>query len=228
MNEIEEKIQSCFIKGILDRESKRQIKELAIKIKPEDLSFLTGLSFKFFREYQTPENRDFLISCLQDTCEMIFSIKNTEPCVTDVCFTSLDDCTMKLIEFINTAKERLQICVFTISDDRLSREILKQHRAGVKVKIITDNEKLYDKGSDVIQLSESGIEVRIDNTAHHMHHKFAISDNKLVLTGSYNWTRSASEFNEENFIVLSDACTIKSYTNEFERLWKKSTAIANL
>ena len=54
-----------------------------------------------------------------------------------------------------------------------------------------------------------------------MHHKFAISDNKLLLNGSYNWTKSASTENNENIAVTNDINLVKSFQKEFERLWKR-------
>ena len=54
-----------------------------------------------------------------------------------------------------------------------------------------------------------------------MHHKFAIFDNKTLLTGSYNWTRSAARNNEENFIVTADRLLVQRFDSEFEQLWQK-------
>jgi phosphatidylserine/phosphatidylglycerophosphate/cardiolipin synthase-like enzyme len=52
-----------------------------------------------------------------------------------------------------------------------------------------------------------------------MHHKFAIFDGALLLTGSYNWTRGAARDNEENFITTPDRRLIASFTAAFGRLW---------
>ena len=52
------------------------------------------------------------------------------------------------------------------------------------------------------RLARSGIAVAFDSSPHHMHHKFAIFDLTRLLTGSYNWTRSAAESNEEEFDIL--------------------------
>jgi phosphatidylserine/phosphatidylglycerophosphate/cardiolipin synthase-like enzyme len=54
-----------------------------------------------------------------------------------------------------------------------------------------------------------------------MHHKFAVIDGKTLLTGSYNWTRSAADFNEENVVVTDDPRLVSSFAAEFEKLWKK-------
>ncbi len=52
-----------------------------------------------------------------------------------------------------------------------------------------------------------------------MHHKFAIFDHRLLLTGSYNWTRSAASDNEENFILSGDPRLLKSFAGMFDKLW---------
>ena len=53
-----------------------------------------------------------------------------------------------------------------------------------------------------------------------MHHKFAIADTDLLLTGSYNWTRSASTENNENVVVSNNARLVSSFQKEFDRLWR--------
>jgi phosphatidylserine/phosphatidylglycerophosphate/cardiolipin synthase-like enzyme len=53
-----------------------------------------------------------------------------------------------------------------------------------------------------------------------MHHKFAIFDQRLLVTGSYNWTRSAAERNRENLAVTDDRRLVAAFREEFERLWR--------
>ncbi len=53
-----------------------------------------------------------------------------------------------------------------------------------------------------------------------MHHKFAIIDSIVVLTGSFNWTTMAAHYNEENVIIIGDKSIVKQYIAEFNKLWK--------
>ena len=115
----------------------------------------------------------------------------------------------------------MDVCVFTLTDDRIARALEEAVERGVKVRVITDDDKAHDRGSDAIRLARSGIDVRMDRTDAHMHHKFALFDNRYLLTGSYNWTRSAARENEENFIVTDDARLVDSFTSQFEKLWEK-------
>jgi len=56
-----------------------------------------------------------------------------------------------------------------------------------------------------------------------MHHKFCIIDKTILITGSYNWTRSAAERNQENILVTTEEEVTKSYLREFEKLWDNLT-----
>jgi len=123
---------------------------------------------------------------------------------------------------METAVDELLICVFTISDDRLSDAIMSAHRNGLTVRVISDNDKMYDRGSDVGRLSQAGVNVRIDLSPEHMHHKFMVIDGRTVMTGSYNWTRSAETRNEENLISVDDPQLAIRFTEEFERIWNLS------
>ncbi|WP_165865000.1 phospholipase D-like domain-containing protein [Rufibacter latericius] len=138
-------------------------------------------------------------------------------------FSPGEDCLSAIQECLRAAKSSLRICVFTISDDRITQAILAAHRKGIKIQLLTDNEKLFDKGSDIRQLAQAGIKVKVDNTTNHMHHKFVLVDNTQVLTGSYNWTRSAALYNHENVLVTSDPQVVAGYAREFTRLWNEMT-----
>ena len=117
--------------------------------------------------------------------------------------------------------------MFTITDDRITRAILDAHGRGVKIRVISDNEKWRDPGSDINKLRDAGIPVKLDNIHNHadphlnghMHHKFAIFDGSRLVTASYNWTRGAAETNYENIVDTADAKLLAAFAAEFERLW---------
>lgn len=135
-------------------------------------------------------------------------------------FSPGDGCWKKIASMMSSARHTIDICVFTITDDRIAEPIQAAHNRGVKVRVITDNDKANDRGSDAERLARAGLEVRVDRTEHHMHHKFALFDGTRLLTGSYNWTRSAAAYNEENLIVTDNRELIAGFDAEFERLWK--------
>lgn len=136
-------------------------------------------------------------------------------------FSPGEACPRRIIGLLDRARRRVEVCVFTITDDRIVEALLAAHRRGVTVRIISDNDKVEDEGSDVERLAAEGIPVRLDRTEFHMHHKFAVFDGTRVLTGSYNWTRGAARFNEENLIVTDDRRLVAAFADCFERLWDK-------
>lgn len=140
-----------------------------------------------------------------------------------VYFSPSEDCRNAIIKEIKSAKQELRICVFTISDDRITDAILEAHSRNVTITIITDNDKTLDVGSDIGFLSKKGIRIKIDTTSNHMHHKFMIVDGRSVTTGSYNWTNSAAKYNQENIIVTADKAVVSAFSKEYNRLWPLMT-----
>jgi len=193
------------LKGLLDENTFSCDQKLAL--------IRRAISLARIKAGQFPADR--LLEWLSNLSHYIGS----ESWVSKAYFTPLHDVASIIITQILSAKESLDICVFTISDNRIARAIINQHKKGVKVRIITDDEKMYDYGSDIFRMAKQKIEVKNDNSPSHMHHKFAIIDNKVIITGSYNWTTTASSKNLENVIVSRNRKLITSYHNEFNRLW---------
>lgn len=130
----------------------------------------------------------------------------------------------KLVDLLKSATKTLDICVFTITDDRIAKAILFAHNHGAQVRVITDNDKSQDLGSDIQTLQSAGIPCVMDNTSFHMHNKYAIIDKSTLVNGSFNWTRSASESNNENVVITRNAGVIKHFCQEFDKLFKQFSA----
>lgn len=140
-----------------------------------------------------------------------------------IAFSPGPSCKQRIISTLREANTILNICVFTISDDFIKDAIKAAFDRGVAVRIITDNYKVSDEGSDIEELSLYGIPLRVDESENHMHHKFMVADDEITITGSYNWTRSAERYNQENIVWVKDQMFAKSFNQEFEKLWEAST-----
>ena len=67
------------------------------------------------------------------------------------------------------------------------------------------------------------MDVQVNNKYSYLHDKFAIFDNARVITGSYNWTRHASNNNSENCLLIKkEDKTIKAYQDRFIKLWQEN------
>lgn len=135
-------------------------------------------------------------------------------------FSPGDACRQAIIQALGRVRSRAYICVFTLSDDRITRAIIDANQRGIDVRVISDNDKQYDAGSDIAELIDTGVAVRVDRTRHHMHHKFALLDNTLI-NGSFNWTRSASDYNRENITATENSPVMGDFESIFDQLWSK-------
>ena len=160
-----------------------------------------------------------VIDCLEDVNKALLP-KTEKKASVNSYFSPGEECRSAIIEQIQMARSSLDICVFTISDNIIVDRILEAWNRGVKVRIVSDNDKQYDRGSDIFRMKDAGIPIRTDYTEDHMHHKFAVIDNCSAIIGSYNWTRSAALNNNEDLIVIDDKSTIENFSKEFEKLWK--------
>jgi phosphatidylserine/phosphatidylglycerophosphate/cardiolipin synthase-like enzyme len=167
----------------------------------------------------TPENYLQYTTWLN---QVIGSLSHLTPNTSDnkAFFSHHDNIRDFVIKILKSARENLKICMFTISDDPIAETVAGCHKQGIQVRIITDDGKIFDKGSDIYSLDRMGIRIKIDSFKSLMHHKFAIIDNKKLLTGSYNWTRTGADVNNENVLITTNKAIVKAYKNEFKRLWK--------
>jgi phosphatidylserine/phosphatidylglycerophosphate/cardiolipin synthase-like enzyme len=61
-----------------------------------------------------------------------------------------------------------------------------------------------------------------------LHAKCLIIDGSRVLTGSFNWTDSASESNVELLLFSDDALVAQEFQKIFERLWEEGKPLKEI
>jgi phosphatidylserine/phosphatidylglycerophosphate/cardiolipin synthase-like enzyme len=208
---------------VLSRGEKHALSEVVRDqgLDQEGYAFWRHRAFALAREKVSGPRRVQVLDWLEGVVKLLHPIGAGSEGIARVCFSPGPECLGAITKELERAKKTVDVCVFTITDDRVSAAIYDAHRRGVKVRIATDDEKAYDPGSDVERLASGGIEVRVDEPDHHMHHKFAVFDHARLVTGSYNWTRSAAEKNQENVLVSDDARLVRPYREMFDRLWSR-------
>ena len=179
-------------------------------------------AFDLAREELLSPDAKQILDWLEDVLKVMQPQTEPHPDgTTQAYFSPGDACLDQIIEQVASARRTIDICVFTITDNRISDRLVRAHDRGIRTRVITDNDKAHDQGSDIARLRTVGIPVRVDQTEFHMHHKFAIFDGKTTMTGSYNWTRSAAERNEENLVVSTNLELTRQFAKAFEELWEQ-------
>lgn len=183
------------------------------------LAFLRHRAFEIARDQLISPEAKGVMDWLEDVVKAFSKTEQQGGDESHVFFSPGDDCPNIICRLFEKAEQTVDICVFTITDDRVTQAIRDAYVRGVNIRVITDNDKALDPGSDVDRMSGLGIPLRVDKSPHHMHHKYAIFDKTTTLTGSYNWTRSADHHNEENFLTTDDPSITRPFIGHFDKLW---------
>jgi cardiolipin hydrolase len=190
------------------------------RLATSDFGALRAYLFDKASELVNSDNGSKTIAWLEESVKLLDRAKEQPKNPTpEVYFSPGEDCRNRIQMAILGAKSSVDICVFTISDNLISESIIQKHKEGIKIRVITDNDKCNDAGSDIYDLSMKSVPVKTDTSPSHMHHKFVVIDNCITITGSYNWTKSAASENQENIVTLHDERIASFYLKEFERLW---------
>lgn len=126
------------------------------------------------------------------------------------------------------AKHNIWIAVAWITDPALFQVLENKVREGVNVELVIadlESQRSIIKSSNSVlpfhKLIELGAKVFYMNSYYQqlMHHKFAVLDTKTVITGSYNWTITASKYNFENIVIIkNNEVVADEFAEEFKKL----------
>lgn len=106
---------------------------------------------------------------------------------------------------IREAKETVRIALFTFTHPSLVDEVIAAHARGVKVKVVIDMHCGQGSSKSVVQrLLENKIPVYLSQGVQLLHHKFVYIDEKLLISGSANWTKAAFYKNADCILALHD------------------------
>jgi len=229
--ELEKLLLNSYEDFKLSTDEKHEFKSILEQIKqePTKLSFIRNKAFSLVFDNYRSDKAVYIASLkwLENVIKSIDSIRHSSSVLSDSYFSPGIECVNKIIALLTKAKTSVDICVFTISDNKISEAIKSAHERGVKIRIVSDNDKANDLGSDIFSLAKCKVNIKIDRSPNHMHHKFAIFDEKQLVNGSFNWTRSASKYNQENIVVSNDSNLIRSFSRVFDKLWYESEKVVS-
>ena len=105
-------------------------------------------------------------------------------------------CTRLIVDTIKKTQSTIHIGIFSLTSKPITAALEAACQRGVKVAIIVD--KKFSTKDSIKALTKAGVQVYIYKGKHTYHHKFLISDKKIVITGSFNYSKQAEATNREN------------------------------
>lgn len=125
-----------------------------------------------------------------------------------------------ILQAISAARESIDFLAFSYTSDSIARTMREQASRGVQVRGVFDRSQVKsNRGSEYAGLLEAGLPVCRDGSGAKMHHKVIVIDGRIVITGSYNFSRSAEEVNDENLLILEHPGLAEEFLQEFERIY---------
>lgn len=134
-------------------------------------------------------------------------------------FCPEDRCSERVSGVLLGANMSIEFAVFSFTDARIANII------------VVKNQTLFVRG--VLEKSQSGpysqiplflhqgVSVRLESTGATLHHKVFVVDNRTVIVGSYNPTKSGDTNNDENILIIHSPAIAQKFSREIERIWKR-------
>ncbi|MBI3739341.1 MAG: DUF1669 domain-containing protein, partial [Chloroflexi bacterium] len=138
----------------------------------------------------------------------------------DIYFSPDDHVQAALLDLLNNAQSSIYFLAYSFTSDSLGQVIRQKAAAGVKVAGVMETDQVKSNiGSEYDTFRAAGLDVHLDGNPGQMHHKVMIIDGQIVVMGSYNFTASAENSNDENVIVIHNADIAAQYMAEFQRVY---------
>ncbi len=138
----------------------------------------------------------------------------------DIYFSPDDGVQASFVELVENAQESIYFMAFSFTADPIGEAVRARAEEGVTVAGVMDTEQVNSNaGTEFDPFSQAGLDVYRDGNAGQMHHKVMIIDESIVIFGSYNFTNSAEERNDETLLVIYNEDIATQFIAEFQRVY---------
>ena len=158
-----------------------------------------------------------------------------------VLFSPDDQIKRTLIGLIDEEQAYIKMAAFSLTDKEIAAALIRAHERKVSIELVVDGQQSRTLYSKVFSLVKRGIvtysyEPQVINKDDRdwtslMHNKFIVFGKSLLLdkvisTGSFNFTNTAANYNQENVLIQNDQEIAQVYLNQFEVLKKRCCRVS--
>jgi phosphatidylserine/phosphatidylglycerophosphate/cardiolipin synthase-like enzyme len=181
----------------------------------------TKLAENYLKEFNEMfEDNMFGPDAVTQTPNPVITLDGTQ---VETYFSPDDHVLTELYELVENANESIHFLAFSFTSNELGELVRQKAESGLDVRGVMDEEQVNSNtGTEYDPFRQAGLDVRIDGNAGQMHHKVFIVDEEIVVLGSYNFSKSAEERNDENILIIYNERIADFFLQEFERVYSQA------
>jgi phosphatidylserine/phosphatidylglycerophosphate/cardiolipin synthase-like enzyme len=126
---------------------------------------------------------------------------------------------------IEAAQSEILFMAFSFTNELIGEAMMSRADGGIGVRGVFETSGSGTIFSYYPVMADAGVanlQVRKDGNNRLMHHKVIIIDQRTVIFGSFNFSDSASESNDENVVIVHDATFASFFVEEFLAVWQEA------
>lgn len=143
---------------------------------------------------------------------------------------------------LKNARSSIDLALFVFSEQKLADILQKQQQKGIEIRGLFDvgfafryySEALdllgfalpyrckYEENNNPWQTAINTVGIPSLPRGDKLHHKFAIIDNDIVITGSQNWSTTANYNNDETVLIIKNPVVAANFQQEFAQLYHQA------
>jgi len=137
-----------------------------------------------------------------------------------VYFSPEDEIESIIMNLLKDAHSSIHFMAFSFTSDKIGDAMVDMYIKGIKVTGVFEKIGSGTKYSEFAKMKAAGIPVYLDKNPHMMHHKVIIIDGRIVIIGSFNFSKNANDNNDENILIIYNETIAREYIDELLRLIK--------
>jgi phosphatidylserine/phosphatidylglycerophosphate/cardiolipin synthase-like enzyme len=134
----------------------------------------------------------------------------------DAHFSPKGGCQDAVLRELKRARHEVLVQAYSFTCESITAGLVEAKKRGAQVDILLDRSNEQEAYSDLHLLLEQGLAPLIDASHAIAHNKVMIIDQRVLITGSFNFTHQAEHENAENLLVIKGHPElVKAYRQNF-------------
>lgn len=141
----------------------------------------------------------------------------------DVYFSPRGGATDAIVSEINNAQSEILVQAYSFTSKPIAKALTEARKRGIRIEAVLDKSQRSEKYSSADFIAHAGIPTYIDDNHAIAHNKIIIIDKRVLITGSFNFTKAAEERNAENLLIIKgNKPLVERYMQNFQKHKKHS------